>query len=1671
MLDYLKRATADLRDTRRRLREAEDRGREPIAVVGMGCRYPGGVGSPDDLWDLVAAGRDAITDVPGDRGWDVDPRTAASGGFLTGAGEFDPGFFGISPREALAMDPQQRLLLETSWEALERAGVDPVSLRGTRAGVFVGAAVSGYGGSAGEDLAGHLLTGNVASVMSGRLAYFLGVEGPAVTLDTACSSSLVALHLAAQALRGGECSLALAAGATVMVTPGLFGELGRQGGLAADGRCKAFAESADGAGFAEGVGVLVLETLSEARRNGHRVLAVVRGSAVNQDGASNGLTAPNGPSQRRVIQAALDNARLAPSDVDVVEAHGTGTTLGDPIEAQALLATYGRDRETPLWLGSVKSNIGHTQAAAGVAGVIKVVQALRHETLPRTLHVDEPTSHVDWTAGSVSLLTEARPWPRGQAPRRAGVSSFGISGTNAHVIIEQAPAVDEPEAGPDVPVAPWVLSGATPAALREQAARLLDVEGRAEDIGFSLATTRAALEHRAVVLDRAGLDALAADLPAPSLVAGVAGSSGKPVFVFPGQGAQWVGMGRGLIDTHPVFAARMAECAAALGAFVDWDLTSVLGDAEALERVDVVQPALWAVMVSLAAVWESSGVTPAAVVGHSQGEIAAAVVAGALSLEDGARVVALRSRAIAARLAGRGGMVSLALPVEQVRERIAAFNGVGIAAVNGAASVVISGDNPGLDAVMAAAEADGVRVRRVPVDYASHSAQVEALEAELLDVLGPIQPRDARVPLRSTVTGEVLDGVELDAGYWYRNLRQTVLFHDVVTALDGAVFIEVSPHPVVVSGMAGTAVGTLRRDQDGLDRLALSAGQAWALGVDLDWSAWFPGGRVVDLPTYAFQRQHFWLADSGSAPAAWGDRGDLYAVGWQPHKPTPADGTWALAARPDGLTEPWASLPLAADLADTPDVLVWPAGFGATPDTAVATTTDGLAFLQTWLDTGSGTLVALTRDALGVRDGDRVDGLGAAGLAGLLASAQSENPGRIVHVDTDGSDLTLVGPGDEPRLAVRDGEILVPRLAPAPAGEAPGWDPEGTVLITGALGMAGSVIAKHVPAAKLVLLGRRGMDTPGAAELVAELAAAGTAATVLACDVADRDALKAVLDGIDDLTAVVHAAGAVDDGTIGALTPERVAGVMAAKAAAWNLHELTGDLTAFVVFSSAAATLGAAGQGNYAAGNTFVESLVAHRRALGLPGQALGWGLWADDSGMTAGLTRADRARIARGGFRGLTATAATRLWDEALASGHPVVLPVGLDVAALRGQAVAPVLRGLAGEPEPETGPALAGRLAGLPDAEAAAVVTELVRAQAAAVLGHTDPAAVGAAKPFRDLGFDSLTAVELRNRLTAATGVALPATVVFDYPTCTALAAHLRAEATGTDAAFAAATAATGTGEPIAIVGMACRFPGGADSPEAYWDLLAEGRDAMGGFPADRGWPTGDYAAVGGFLDGAASFDAGFFEISPREALAMDPQQRLLLELSWEAVERAGIAPSSLRGSDTGVYTGTSGLDYVAGLREAPEGTEGYLLTGNAASVVSGRVSYALGLEGPSMTVDTACSSSLVAVHLAAQALRSGETSLALAGGVRVMASPMAFTEFARQRGLAADGRCKAFAEGADGTGWGEGAGLVVLERLSDARRNGHTVLALLSGSAVNQDGASNGLTAPNGPSQQRV
>ncbi|GLW58982.1 type I polyketide synthase [Kitasatospora phosalacinea] len=1426
--DYLKRATADLQQTKRRLREVEEAAAEPIAIVGMACRYPGGVAGPQDLWELVSRGRDAIGDFPADRGWDVeaiyDPEPGKpgrtyvrQGGFLPGAGGFDAEFFGISPNEARRADPQQRILLEVCWEAFERAGLDPLALHGSDTGVYTGLMYHDYiQGSPG------------GSLVSGQVAYSLGLQGPAISLDTACSSSLVAVHLACQALRRGEVELALAGGVTVMGTPEMFVDFSRQRGLAPDGRSKAFSADADGTSWSEGAGVLLLERLSDARRNGHRVHAVVRGSAMNQDGASNGITAPNGPAQVRVLRAALAAAGLTPAEVDAVDAHGTGTTLGDPIEAQSLIEVYGRRGDAePLRLGSVKSNLGHPQAAAGVAGIIKMVLAMEHGVLPRTLHLAEPTPHVDWSAGTVRLLAENEDWPAVDRPRRSAVSSFGISGTNAHVILEQAP--EEEPAGPaaDPAAVPFALAAKTPAALAAAAERLAaHLRRRPElalaDLGRSLATGRSAFEHRAVLVGRdrdellAGLDALAAGQPSAAAVTGGAEASdrtafvvtgsveapGRTAFVFTGGDPLPPGTAAGLLDGSEPFARQVADCERELAPLLGGSVAEVLRGAPGAPAADLPEVAAavrWTVQVALAALWRAHGVAPDAVLGHGPGEVAAATVAGALSLADGARAAVALGRGDAADLTGS-----------------------------------------------AAPAAD---------------------------------PSVRRPALYSAATGGRVDPETVGTGPWLAALERDADPAPVLKelAVNGhRAFVGIGPDPELAallgeaSGDGAAAVDTpLAPGPDALERFARAAAALHVHGTTVRWEGFFPAGRTVDLPTYPFRHTHYWtLPEPFTAPAApardaAADR-LRHRVRWSPVEPLTAaapaaapsgavlSGLWLVAAddRTPGADAVLAALaehgaetlrlavdPAAADRAELAAGITallgeeQPAGVLSLlalggPDAAEVPApgvTATVPLLQAVLDAGiTAPFWCATRAAVAVDPDEDVDPSAAAlwGAGTVLSLDLPAVWGGLVDLPADlGPEAAallaavLSGRSGEDQVAVRGGRAHARRLVPAPAdGPVPAglpWRPDGTVLVTGGTGAIGAAVARRLArsgARHLVLTSRRGPDAPGAAELTAELAASGAEVTIAACDVTDGPAVTELVAGLPQLTAVVHAAGQLPAETaFGELTAQEFARATRAKiAGAHHLDRAVGDrpLDAFVLFASGAAVWGTAGRAPYAAGNAYLDGLAQHRRARGAAATSVAWGTWAGGGMVDA---EADE-HLRHLGLASLDPDAALdELWRAlALDEGHLVVADIDWARFAPVYAAARPrpllhelpaAVRALDGDDQERTsadGPSLAERLTGRSAPERARIVLGLVREQAAAVLGHDGAGAVEPGRTFKDLGFDSVSAVDFRNRLSAASGVKLPATVVFDHANPRALAEFLEAELADLAPGGAAAVAA---------------------------------------------------------------------------------------------------------------------------------------------------------------------------------------------------------------------------------------------------------------------------------------
>jgi acyl transferase domain-containing protein/NADPH:quinone reductase-like Zn-dependent oxidoreductase/acyl carrier protein len=1836
-----------------------------FAIVGYAARFPG-ASDAEEFWDLLRDGRDAISEIPGDR-WDVDeffdPEPGTPGkvvtrraGFVDDATGFDAPFFGMSTREVRMMDPQHRLLLETAWRAVEHSGTAPSALAGTNTGVFVGLATHDYLGMASDELTypeieAYMAIGTSNAAAAGRISYRLGLQGPAVAVDTACSSSLVAIHQACQALQLGECDLALAGGANVLLTPATMITFSNAQMLAPDGRCKTFDAAADGYVRGEGCGVIVVKRLEDAIRDGDRIRAVIRGSAINQDGASGGLTVPNGVAQQRVIGDALRRAGLAPSEVGYLEAHGTGTSLGDPIEAQAAGAAYGPGRESdrPLLIGSAKTNIGHLEAAAGIAGVLKVVLSLEHEALPKHLHFENPSPHIPWNRLPVEVVKETIPWQRSDRPRIAGVSSFGFAGTNAHVILEEAPiaAPHVAGAGADGRFSVLPLSARTPAAL----VRLADQyrgwltahpEASLADVCFTAGVGRSHLEQRAAVVadsrDAAVelLGAIVDDRPATGVVRGESHDTPKTAWLFTGQGSQYPGMAKELYDTEPVFAATVDRCAEVVAGILEKPLLDVIFEAdheETLRQTSYAQPALFAVEMGLARLWQSWGFDPDVVLGHSVGQYSAACVAGVFSLEDGMLLMAERGRLFGSLPAG-GRMVAVFTDADRVERLTDEFPGISVAAYNGA-NTVLSGPAEDLEKAIAGLSAAGVRCDWLDTSHAFHSALLDPILDEFEAYANRFTFGTPQRILIDNRTGDALGrSVKLDGAYWRRHARQPVEFAKSVRTLAGLnckVLLEIGPQPVLTAAAlrawpdpatAPRAIASMRRTAADHRQIIEAVADAYVLGHVPQFAALREAhARKVDLPTYPFEHRQYWFSDhrenrnqqqsqpSGprtqtvrlledgrieelaalldganddpqtrdvlSRLAAQHNRqrttqsiaDDRYEFRWDlshasGSRADAGEGsTWiligddpdsvaplidVLAAR--GHRHRLIGLPVSdADeeqltdelrsAADDPQLRIVHVAalesdatpsmrsllrmqhriLGGTRRLFRAATTAGLR-RPIWI---------VTRGAQRVTDTDTVSpeqsclwGFGRAaalelpqvwgGLADLSGSVTdtaewSQFVERVTTADGSGS--------REDQFAVREGAVHVPRLvrrSAQPSGTPLHLRGDATYLVTGGLGSIGLEIADHLAsqgAKHLVLTSRRAPTDSVQHRIDALGQRHGCDIRIVTADVADAHAVARLLSTVaaelPPLAGIVHAAGEIGTTPLSAADFEsqqaELDRVFTGKVwGAWHLSEAALDSSAakldfFVCTSSIASVWGGFGQTAYGAANAFLDGLAWRLREQGIPGVSVNFGPWS------AGMADAEsRARLDQRGVRTLSPADALAGLDDVVTASAAQGVVARMDwsrflplyqQAGRRAfltelereipDAVAPVT--------PSGKTPLVERLTTAPIQQRRKLLTDYLRDTVAEVT-RVDVAEIREDAGFFDLGMDSLMAVELRRHIENGVGAAIPVTLAMDHPRVSDVADYLLGEVLGlseqaTDRGAELATAVTTrTDEPIAIVAVSCRFPG-APNPEAFWEVLSGGVDAIREVPEDRydidefydpdpDAPGKTYTRSGGFLDGIDGFDPEFFGISPREAVWIEPQQRLMLETVWEGLERAGMSPAALRGSRTGVFVGVAANEYAHLLSAEPiDKIAPHFITGNALNAISGRVAFALGLEGPAVAVDTACSSALVAVHQACQALRSGDADLAVAGGVNVLLSPVTVVAASRARMLSADGRCKTFDASADGYVRSEGCGILVLKRLSDAVRDGDQVRAVIPASAVNQDGASSGLTVPNGGAQQRL
>ena len=1852
---------------------AEDpmQGASGFAIVGYAVRLPGAADA-DEFWRVLREGRDAVSEVPQDR-WNADeffdPDPDAPGkivtrraGFVDDVTGFDAPFFGMSAREVSRLDPQHRILLETAWRAVEHSGTAPTALANTNTGVFIGLSTHDYLGMASDELTyaeieAYTAIGTSSAAAAGRISYRLGLQGPAVAVDTACSSSLVAIHQACQALRLGECDLALAGGANVLLTPATMITFSQAHMLAPDGRCKTFDAAADGYVRGEGCGVIVVKRLDDAIRDGDRIRAVIRGSAVNQDGASGGLTVPNGIAQERVIAQALERAGVAPSDVGYLEAHGTGTSLGDPIEAQAAGAVLGVGREAsrPLLIGSVKTNIGHLEAAAGIAGVIKVILSLEHELLPQHLHFRNPSPHIPWDRLAVQVVKEATAWERNDQPRIAGVSSFGFAGTNAHVILQEAPEEVGQVAAPPSPVdqpggrrfSILPLSARTPAALVQIADQYRSwlsahPEASLADVCFTAGAGRAHLEHRAALVvnsrESAGelLGALADDRPAPGLVRGVSDDTPKAAWLFTGQGSQYPGMARELFDTEPMFAETLTRCAAVVADVLEKPLVDVIFDAdgpdseETLRRTSYAQPALFAVEMGLARLWQSWGFEPDVVLGHSVGQYSAACVAGVFSLEDGALLMAERGRLFGSLPAG-GRMVAVFTVAERVESLTDEFPSLSVAAYNGA-NTVLSGPRNDLDQAVARLTADGVRCDWLDTSHAFHSALLDPILDEFESYANRFNFSPPQRILVCNRTGATLGtSAKLDGAYWRRHARQPVEFAKSVRTLADLsckVLLEIGPQPVLTAAAlrawpdpstAPRAIASLRRNTADHRQITEALADAYVLGHLPDFGSVIGPARKLDLPTYPFEHRQYWFTEKRVPPTQ------------QASKQNAAVRTDAVRLLEDGQIEELAALldgtsdnqqtvemltKLAAQhnqqrttrsIADDRYEVRWEKS--AAGISGVSEGGEGSAWLLIGDDSDAVQPLADALTAHGYRhqilglpvtdaDEERLE-------ATLLAAAADEPPLRIVHfaaLDADTApsmrsllrmqhrvlggtrrlfraavaaelrrpiwvvtrgaqrvtDTDSVSPdqsclwgfaraaslehpqvwggladlsegreneadewsrlikvaaapsgsaGMEDQIALRGQDAYVPRLVRRigrPTATPLALRADATYLVTGGLGSVGLEIAGYLAAhgaRHLMLTGRRSPSDAVQGRIDALREQHGCEFRVVAADVANAHEVERLLSTVQaelpPVAGIVHAAGEIGTTPLRDLEDAEVDRVFAGKVwGAWHLSEAAADLELdfFLSTSSIASVWGGFGQTAYGAANAFLDGLAWRLREQGVVGISVNFGPWS------AGMANAEaRARLDQRGVRTLSPADALAGMADLMSASSVQGTVARIDWARFLPLYQQAGRRSFLAELErevPDLAPTLtpAGKtqlveqLTQAPVQRRKKLVADYLR-QAVAEVTRVDAAEIREDAGFFDLGMDSLMAVELRRRLEQAVGQELPATLAMDYPRLSEVGDYLLGDVLGlseqADAKAGpppAAVATTRTDEPIAIVAVACRFPGAPD-PEAFWDVLSGGVDAIREVPDDRfdidefydpdpETPGKIYSRFGGFLDGIDGFDPEFFGISPREAVWIDPQQRLMLETAWEGLERAGYSPGALRGSRSGIFVGVATNEYSHLLSaQSVEKIEPHFITGNALNAISGRVAFALGLEGPAVAVDTACSSSLVAVHQACQALHSGDCDLALAGGVNVLLSPVSTIAASRARMLSPDGRCKTFDASADGYVRSEGCGILVLRRLSDAVRDGDRICAVIPASAVNQDGASSGLTVPNGGAQQRL
>lgn len=1709
-----------------------------IAVIGMACRVPGA----SDLaafWRLLKAGRSAIRTLNDN---DLTPealRVAHKPNFVRTAAllgdidKFDARFFGYSAAEAKLIDPQQRMFLECAWTAFEDAGIDPIALDKS-AGVFAGGALSTYlinnvlparnsrsifSSHRYFDSASELLfeQGNAGDHLATRVSYKLNLDGPSVNVQSTCSTSLVAVHMACQAIRSGDCELALAGGVAV-ITPEATGYLWQDGMmLSPDGQCRAFDADANGTVFGNGMGAVILKSRRQAEADGDRIYCVIKGSAINNDGgAKQTYSAPNGVAQTAVIRAAQQQAQIHPDQVSYVEAHGTGTSLGDPIEIAALAEAFGPGEPGACAIGSVKTAIGHLDEAAGIVGLIKTALSLKYATIPPSLNFNSPNPRLDLDSTPFRVVTAAEPWvKRPNAPRRAGVSAFGMGGTNCHVILEEAveaTRAHQPQTSMVVPLSANSLECLN--ALQERYLELLkgpeSALPRLEDLTTTAAIGRKHFEHRAAYVARTTndlRDAIIADRRRADPK-----SNGPLAFLYTGQGAQYAKMGHELFHSQPVFRAAMEECDALAQPVLERSLCDLIyhePDAAALDRTALAQPGLFAIGIALHKLWGAWGVVPDLSVGHSLGEYVAACSLDVFSLEDGLRIVAARGRLMQA-LPQTGGMAQVMASEHAVRDMLQRIApDVSVAAINQPDATVISGPLRRVSQVIEAVQSDGIDAVRLNVSHAFHSEMMRPILADFREVVASARLSEPMGTLVSTLTGDVVAGERLtDPDYWTEHVIAPVRFSDALTACHHAgvrSYVEIGPKPTLISfgrnilhATKPLLIPSIVPKEPG--RMHNGLAQLYVTGRSINWDAYVAplGGQRISLPTYPFARDTHWIEGPVKHAAVSACKLPVYLARSKQvasdgvNGPDPSD--WWITgdvALSNALTEVLTTTGhrMLPDAKNAIVLLDGTAAPGINPaDQALHVSQTALRHMQTILREGTSSSIWL----VGLYDNHRSK-FAVGSLAALACTATAEHPElRVRSIVLDRSDpksdakRLLAGIGQSERagldtLSVQDSALFT--SAWSPLAESQGTDhdltvdPDGTYLITGGTSGIGLRLAQTIAQkgpGRLVLLSRSGRPAEADQPVWAALHAIGTKIDILRCNASDQDALRTAIAPICDarLKGVFHCAGVLDDGVLLNQTAKRMADVIGPKiTGGWILHEMTQDLKLdyFVMFSSTAAFLGTPGQVTYATANGLLDALAHMRRSLGLPALSINWGPWSS-AGMSARLCLEARKRMeAQSG-----PSIAPEVALQALAAmcAHPIAQAAAAD---LDWQSMLVDDR-LLTAPTETAGPTTTL----MPEAETLEAQLEQLVLD---FLDDPDLTCLDAQVGFEALGIDSVGALDLRRRINETFGTSLPVTALFDSPCFADLTKAVLANLQSTAVRAPMQTRALDLSEPdretsVAIVGMALRFPGAPDQ-NTFWRMLAQGQDAVGPIPKDRwhaGTDNGDtggiYIHAGAFIDDIDRFDAAHFKISPREAQSMDPRQRLLLETAWHAIENAGINPKDLRGSDTGVWIGCDEFlnDYHY-LSSTHSIQDHYPITGGTLSFAAGRLSYVLGVHGPSQVVATACSSSLVALHAASQSIKAGECDMALVGGARLIIGTEETTHLCALQALSPDGRTKAFSNRADGFGRGEGCCVLLLQSAARAKADGTQILGFVRGSATNHDGPSAGLTVPSASAQQTV